>query len=139
MLTKAEREIATSKFKDGVSPQTIARLLRVTPGCVHMIARRAGLPPQKPRRAPKPILTAADERYQDRQRERNRQMRAFTAAKRAAGCPVKAESTMAAHLDAMARLALIPADTRTLTARFCGDPLPGRSALDRRQSGDTRE
>ena len=26
----------------------------------------------------------------------------------------------------------IPADTRTLTARLFGDPLPGRSALDRR-------
>jgi len=27
--------------------------------------------------------------------------------------------------------AAIPLDTRTLTARLCGDPLPGRSALDR--------
>lgn len=27
----------------------------------------------------------------------------------------------------------IPEDTRDLTARFCGDPLPGRSALDRRE------
>lgn len=27
-----------------------------------------------------------------------------------------------------------PEDTRTLTARLCGDPLPGRSALDRRQA-----
>ncbi len=32
----------------------------------------------------------------------------------------------------MARLAEIPADTRSKTARLCGDPLPGRSALDRR-------
>lgn len=29
--------------------------------------------------------------------------------------------------------AAIPKDTRGLTARLCGDPLPGRSALDRRQ------
>lgn len=29
----------------------------------------------------------------------------------------------------------IPKDTRGLTARLCGDPLPGRSALDRRQYG----
>ncbi len=35
--------------------------------------------------------------------------------------------------DAAARLAEIPADTRSLTARLAGDPLPGRSALDRRQ------
>lgn len=26
----------------------------------------------------------------------------------------------------------IPADTRSLTGRICGDPLPGRSALHRR-------
>lgn len=35
----------------------------------------------------------------------------------------------------MARLAEIPADTRGLTARMFGDPLPGRSALDRRSIG----
>jgi len=31
-----------------------------------------------------------------------------------------------------ARLAEIPDDTRTITGRICGDPVPGRSALDRR-------
>lgn len=35
--------------------------------------------------------------------------------------------------DAAARLAEIPDDTRDLTARICGDPLPGRSALDKRR------
>lgn len=30
-----------------------------------------------------------------------------------------------------ARLAEIPEDTRTITARICGDPLPGRRAIDR--------
>lgn len=35
--------------------------------------------------------------------------------------------------DAAARLAEIPPDTRSLTARLAGDPLPGRSALDKRQ------
>lgn len=34
--------------------------------------------------------------------------------------------------DAKVALASIPADTRDLTARMLGDPLPGRSALDRR-------
>lgn len=29
------------------------------------------------------------------------------------------------------QLAAVPADTRPLTARLLGDPLPGRSALDR--------
>ena len=32
------------------------------------------------------------------------------------------------------RLKEIPEDTRSLTGYLCGDPLPGRSALDRRQS-----
>lgn len=30
----------------------------------------------------------------------------------------------------------IPPDTRTFTARALGDPLPGRSALDRKMQGD---
>lgn len=34
--------------------------------------------------------------------------------------------------DAEARRALIPDDTRNLSARAFGDPLPGRSALDKR-------
>jgi hypothetical protein len=33
--------------------------------------------------------------------------------------------------DLAARLAEIPRDTRSLTGRLCGDPLPGRSAFDR--------
>jgi hypothetical protein len=36
--------------------------------------------------------------------------------------------------DIAARLSEIPADTRNLTQRINGDPLPGRSALDRRNS-----
>lgn len=35
--------------------------------------------------------------------------------------------------DAAARLAEIPADDRNLTGRMFGDPLRGRSALDKRQ------
>lgn len=31
----------------------------------------------------------------------------------------------------------VPRDTRDLTGRLCGDPLPGRSALDRMREGDT--
>lgn len=33
-----------------------------------------------------------------------------------------------------ARLAEIPDDTRSKTGRICGDPLPGRSALDMRRA-----
>jgi hypothetical protein len=36
--------------------------------------------------------------------------------------------------DAEQRLREVPADTRDLTARICGDPLPGRSALAKRQN-----
>ncbi|KRB22692.1 hypothetical protein ASE05_16035 [Mesorhizobium sp. Root172] len=38
--------------------------------------------------------------------------------------------------DIAARLAEIPPDTRTLTQRLCGDPLPQRSALYKMQSGN---
>lgn len=33
------------------------------------------------------------------------------------------------------QMAAMPHDTRDLTARIMGDPLPGRSALDRLQAG----
>lgn len=36
----------------------------------------------------------------------------------------------AARADAERLLRQVPRDTRDLTARFCGDPLPGRSALE---------
>lgn len=39
--------------------------------------------------------------------------------------------TLPPEADSMARLAEIPEDTRTLTQRICGDPLPGRDALSR--------
>jgi hypothetical protein len=39
--------------------------------------------------------------------------------------------------DSAARLAEIPPDTRSLTARVFGDPLPGRSAFDRYSRAET--
>ena len=36
--------------------------------------------------------------------------------------------------EAARALATVPADTRTIQARFLGDPLPGRSALDKRRA-----
>lgn len=32
-------------------------------------------------------------------------------------------------------ISTIPQDTRDLTGRLCGDPLPGRSAMDRKKMG----
>jgi len=36
--------------------------------------------------------------------------------------------------EAARALATVPVDTRTIQARFLGDPLPGRSALDKRRA-----
>lgn len=60
--------------------------------------------------------------------DRDRANREMSALKRAAGVTFihgRVDEKVAA-----ARLAEIPADTRTLTQRTFGDPLPGRSALD---------
>ena len=38
----------------------------------------------------------------------------------------------AAKREAERQLAELPPDTRGLTAKICGDPMPGRSALDRK-------
>lgn len=69
---------------------------------------------------------------------RNAEMvREAAEAKRAAGI-----SHIGSHIetrrDAEKLRRLIPADTRDLTARFCGDPLPGRSALDQRSASTCR-
>lgn len=53
------------------------------------------------------------------------------------GIPTKTIIGMERHpplADIAARRAEIPLDTRDLTARVCGDPLPGRRAIDRRPS-----
>lgn len=59
--------------------------------------------------------------------------RAMTAAKKAAGIS-RVVSGKRAHDDALRLMETIPRDTRSLTAMAFGDPLPGRSALDRRQA-----
>jgi len=67
--------------------------------------------------------------HTDCKRRRNEDNRAMSAAKAAAGIKY-----ITARVDAdtiSARLAEIPPDTRTLTARLCGDPLPGRDALSK--------
>jgi hypothetical protein len=43
------------------------------------------------------------------------------------------EATVRRETELAARLAEIPSDTRDLTGRLFGDPLPGRRALDIRQ------
>lgn len=50
----------------------------------------------------------------------------------------EAAASINLHLDVAARLAEIPPDTRDLTGRLFGDPLPGRSALARQSSPERR-
>lgn len=63
---------------------------------------------------------------------RNQLNREVAAAKKAAGLTYPVNKIPREVWEA--RIAEIPQDTRDLTARICGDPLRGRSALDRRAS-----
>ena len=65
------------------------------------------------------------------QQERDAVNREMTASKRKAGL-VWGRADSRAERDWLRQIETMPVDTRGLTARFCGDPLPGRSALDRR-------
>ena len=69
---------------------------------------------------------------EERARERKRQERKRDYTGHAHGYQVTK-----AHIDkefVAARLAALPKDTRNITQALCGDPLPGRSALDRTRS-----
>lgn len=55
---------------------------------------------------------------------RNREQREASAAKKAAGLRHQATFSVT-KMDFEARLAEIPPDTRSLTQRLCGDPIPG--------------
>ncbi len=70
-------------------------------------------------------------KVQDRDRKLNKQA---SAGLRAAGLTYHAMGPRPDQGDIAARLAEIPNDDRTLTQRICGDPLPGRSALHKRQA-----
>jgi transposase-like protein len=89
--------------------------------------------------APAHVLMIAQRQDQDRYRklvdQRKRAMAIPAGApKRVDGAPRIVDSVLWIDADAARLAQLIPEDTRTLTGRFCGDPLPGRSALDRRQA-----
>ena len=79
-------------------------------------------------------MVAAAKRFKS-QRERMAVQREMSAAKKAAGLTYHAgHRETEAERGWRQQLPFIPNDTRGLTARVCGDPLPGRSALDRRQA-----
>jgi hypothetical protein len=76
-------------------------------------------------------LRAAQIREAKSHRRKDVDVKEAAAARQAAGLRYPKERI--SHDEIEARLAEIPQfDTRDLTARFFGDPLPGRSALDRR-------
>jgi hypothetical protein len=62
--------------------------------------------------------------------QRRADMREMTRLRRQAG--LSEREVFPNATDLAARLAEIPPDTRSLTARICGDPIPGRRALDLR-------
>lgn len=62
-------------------------------------------------------------------------LREVSANRRAAGLRSHAYVARPDERDVAARLAEIPPDTRNLTQRLCGDPLPMRSALYRKTNG----
>lgn len=76
------------------------------------------------------LSVAAREKERERSRQRAREARAV---EKGVLHPTAAPSPPAATV--AARRAEIPDDTRGLTARVLGDPLPGRSALDRERGG----
>jgi hypothetical protein len=95
------------------------------------LALQAGIPVDALRRA-------FDEPYKLRICERTNRARAIRngwVPKPAEYVPNHVTERRAQQDDVAARLAEIPEDNRSLSARLAGDPLPGRSALDRRQHG----
>jgi hypothetical protein len=77
---------------------------------------------------------AAAKRFKS-QRERMAIQREVSAAKKAAGLTHHVgHRETEAEMGWRRQLPFMPSDTRNLTARVCGDPLPGRSALDRRSA-----
>jgi hypothetical protein len=80
------------------------------------------------------ILRLVDHRWRERRNEGIRRAREH---RNEGKTPAFQNHVVSAHHraskdEAAARLAEVPADTRSLTSRLAGDPLPGRSALDRR-------
>jgi hypothetical protein len=82
------------------------------------------------KRSPQERAALVIEKRRERQHIRDAQNREMSRNKAAAGVTHihgRVDAAVAA-----ARLAEIPPDTRSLTQRICGDPLPGRDALSRR-------
>ena len=77
-------------------------------------------------------MTTKKRNWRRQQQKQRAEEKAATDAKRAAGLSARGQRSPTWLSDLEARLAEIPEDTRDLTAVVMGDPLPGRSALDKR-------
>lgn len=104
-----DTEKATKLIAEGLSIRAIARLFGVTPVTVR-----------------RQIDDGFRVKLNARQGEYYRRQRASVDNHQAARNPPEE--------DWKSRIAEIPTDTRGLTGRLCGDPLPGRSAWDRKKA-----
>ena len=78
-----------------------------------------------------PQTLKADRRRDQLKRDAiNREM---SASRKAAGLTQHVTKNNQAERDWLRLVSLIPKDTRDVTARIFGDPLPGRSAFDQKQ------
>ena len=107
-MAVVDADKARRLIDEGMSVRAVARLFGVTP-----VAVRRYVDPEY-----RAKLNEQSRQYAERQRH----------AKNHQAEPRPPE------VDAEARQAEIPSDTRGFTSRFLGDPLPGRSALDRRKA-----
>jgi hypothetical protein len=104
--------------------KTLARQLRKGGATWAMIAKQCGVSTEV-------VQRAIDPGYAER---RSADIRAARQLRRGSLHvePSSVRMSPADKLEAERMLAELPPDTRGLTARICGDPIPGRSALDRK-------
>lgn len=136
-ITRLEqRELIISQYKLGIAPTEIAKLVGSSIVAVVQMARRAGCPPQNQKLSEQGHRSADVRRRKKVQDQRNELNREMSALKKAAGLTNMQQWGRAKkNSDVFWQDGTdTPPDTRCFTARFCGDPLPGRSALDRRQA-----
>lgn len=113
VLAKEIKEAVARSYLAGTPCGEVAKEFGLTPPHVMMIAMRYDRDRYLTRRQPRQALPKEQ------------------TAKRADGVR-RQESVLWIEHDAARLAQFIPEDTRSLTGRFCGDPLPGRSALDLR-------
>ncbi len=103
------------------------RMLRAGRATWMDIQRHTGIPVERLKRA---LLPGFREMRNERAAESKRRRRAEREAGALPALP--GERRRITPEEAEAVLRTVPMDTRSITGRMFGDPLPGRSALDRR-------